>query len=105
MEIKYSYDYYYINKLKSNDFNIINYNMITFIECYNCDLIEFPILSINLKVLNCSHNYLINLSILPNSLINLYCNNNYLIYLPKISNNLIVFYCHINKLNNLPILP
>ena len=96
---------YYICKYKSKDFNIINYDKITIIDCYNNELITLPILPNCLVKLNCTNNYLINLPVLHNNLNFLHCTNNYLIHLPILPVCLKDLYCNHNKLTYLPILP
>ena len=73
MNIYYKYD---INSelYRSNNFNINKYDDIVYLSCYSNNLINLPILPINLIILSCSYNNLINLPVLPNNL-NFYMNN------------------------------
>src|SRR3989344_5937378 len=105
MGIYYKYDINNYIEYNSNDFNILNYDNIVYLNCIGYGLKKLPILPINLIKLYCYHNKLINLPILPNSLIELECDNNKLINLPILSINLIQLHCSYNKLINLPILP
>ena len=104
MDIHYKYD---INKKEysSKDFNILNYDIIVYLNCSFNNLINLPILPNSLKKICCSYNNLVNLPILPNCLELLYCQFNKLIHLPILSNCLITLTCLNNNLNYLPILP
>jgi len=96
MGIYYKYDINNDIKYNSNDFNILNYDNIVYLECFRNKLITLPILPTNLKILDCANNKLNHMSILSNCLYKLYCYNNKLNYLPKINKNIINCYYKIN---------
>jgi hypothetical protein len=57
-------------------------------------LTSLPILSINLKNLNCSNNLLTTLPEIPENLLYLNCVNNNITLLPTLPETLIIFYCN-----------
>ncbi len=98
------------NKYTYNTFdkiiNLPNYDKIRYIECYNMDIVELPVLPKSLIYLNCVHNTkMTKLPELPKSLTKLCCAYNNLTELPELPDNLTVLLCQNNCINILPKLP
>ena len=95
MNIYYKYNIYhddYDELNESKSFDILKYDKIVYLDCCYNNLINLPILPINLINFDCSYNKLINLPILPKYLKYLSCSNNKLNYLPKINKLYLIFY-------------
>ena len=82
---------------------------ITSVDLSNLHLDELPDWiseCVNLRVLDCSHNYITSLPELPKSLLRLYCSYNEIRFLPEVlPENLTYLDCSHNILTILPILP
>ena len=82
-----------------------DYDDIVFIDCYENQLTELPILPLSLKSLICSNNQLTNLPTLSDNLKKLWCSDNKLTELPILPDSLSQLYCKSNQLTELPTLP